>query len=100
MFSHRPELFTNFLNYEYANLAYQISSRSAVAANFSYVDFDSTTFDSIHRYAYAIGISYAADLMGNFSTGITVKLVYDRIGKRSAHAFAADLVYFIESKMF
>lgn len=89
-FTHRPELFSDFLNYEYGTLAYQINPRSAVAANFSYVDFGRSTFESIHMYSYAIGVSYGVALIRNVALGFTLKRISQKLGQASANSFAAD----------
>lgn len=89
-FTHRPEIFTDFLNYEYGTLAYQINTHSAVGVNFSYVDFGRSTFESLHMYAYALGVSYSSEVFKDFTFGITFKRISQIAASTSAHALAAD----------
>jgi opacity protein-like surface antigen len=89
-YSHRPELFRDFLNYEYGVIGYQFGQRLALAATFNYTDVGRTTFDFLDTYAYAAGVTISTRVWRDLSGGLTLKRISHHIEPRTAHAYAAD----------
>lgn len=98
-FSHRPELATDFLNYEYGTIGYQSNARSAIAANFSYVDFGPCMPLPEHSFSYSLGVSIAHLLAKGVIAGITIKRITQKRPPASDNAFAVDfgLLYQIKN---
>jgi len=100
-FTHRPDLFRNFLSFDCATLVFQLNPRLAVAAHFNYVDFGPTLFEDGVRdtHAYTVGVSLAVQVVSNLRTGLTAKRVAHEADPFSAHSVAADLdlIYRLEN---
>ncbi|MGH7492590.1 MAG: PorV/PorQ family protein [bacterium] len=90
-FTHRPSISDDVLNYEQAALAYPLNARSALAIDYTYVDFGYPSFDpEEHQYSYALGASYAIQVFRNLSAGLTLRRISQEL-ILSEHAFAVDL---------
>jgi hypothetical protein len=98
-YSHRPKLAKDYLNYEYGAIGYQSNAHSAIAANFSYVDFGPRMPLPEHSYSYSLGVSIAHLLAKGFAAGITIKRITQKRPPASDNAFAVDfgLLYQIKN---
>ncbi|NIR47432.1 hypothetical protein GWO43_03045, partial [candidate division KSB1 bacterium] len=78
-FSHRPSLVSDRFNFEYFSVLYSITSRSGIGASFNYFDLGRQVvvtedeFSTVKSFSYVAGISYAHQLTGGLSAGITLK---------------------------
>ena len=91
VFTHRPSMLLNTQNFEYFALAYQFSTRSTLAAHYTYVDYGAVGGDlPDHTYSYTLGATYAVQINKHLSTGLTLKRVSQELF-RSAHSLAVDV---------
>jgi hypothetical protein len=90
-FTHRPSILQNILNFEHFALAYQLNTRSTLAAHYTYVDYGPAAGGlPDHTYSYSLGVTYAAQINQHLSTGLTLKRISQELF-RPAHSLAVDL---------
>lgn len=89
-FTHRPSILQNILNFEHFALAYQLNTRSTLAAHYTYVDYGYVGDPPDHTYVYTLGATYAAQINKHLSTGLTLKRISQELF-RSAHSLAVDV---------
>ncbi|MGI0014082.1 MAG: PorV/PorQ family protein [Nitrososphaera sp.] len=89
-FTHRPSILMNTQNFELFALAYQLGTRSTLAAHYIYVDYGYVGDLPNHTYVYTIGATYAAQINKQLSSGLTLKRISQEL-LRSAHSLAVDV---------
>ncbi|MDZ7343259.1 MAG: PorV/PorQ family protein [candidate division KSB1 bacterium] len=90
-FTHRPSIVQDIFNFEHFALAYQLGTRSTLAAYYTYVDYGYVADLPDHSYNYTLGATYAAQINQELSAGLTLKRVSQELLQSTAHSLAVDL---------